>query len=108
MNTVIASAAKQSISRQREYGLLRRYAPRNDAVGRSSIRGKTIQQAVAAGALEVGLRTAAVRPARGVRRVPGFRGVVVAQPDAVGVPEHGGTLRRTRPVLAGAVVAGHE
>src|SRR2546429_50199 len=28
--TVIASGAKQSISRQRKYGLLRRFAPRND------------------------------------------------------------------------------
>jgi hypothetical protein len=28
--TVIASGAKQSIKRQRKYGLLRRFAPRND------------------------------------------------------------------------------
>src|SRR5260221_1851944 len=70
------------------------------------IRCETIQQAVAAGALEFGLRAAAVGPARGMRRVPGFRDVVVAQADAVGMPDHRRALRRTRPVLAGAVVAG--
>src|ERR1700737_858981 len=74
--------------------------------GETLVRRETVQQAVAAGALEVGLRTAAVRPARGMRGVPGFRGVVVAEPNAVGMPEHGSTLPRARPVLAGAVVAG--
>ena len=40
---------------------------------RSSVRREAIEQAVAAGALEVGLRAAAVRAARGMRGVPGFR-----------------------------------
>ena len=39
---------------------------------RQSVRRKTVQQPVAAGALEIGLRTAAIRAARGMRRVPGF------------------------------------
>jgi hypothetical protein len=33
---VIASEAKQSIARQRKYGLLRRFAPRNDEITGSS------------------------------------------------------------------------
>src|SRR5215813_8666457 len=77
-----------------------------------SIHREAIQQAVAAGALEVGLRAAAFAAirggARGVRRIPRFRGVVIAQPDAVGVPEHRRALRAARPVLAGAVALGRE
>src|SRR5258707_4528304 len=72
------------------------------------VRRETIKQAVAAGALEVGLRAAAVRSARRMRAVPGFRGVIVAQSDAVGMTHHRRTLRAARPVLAGAVVAGRE
>src|SRR6266480_230443 len=45
------------------------------------------------------------RPARLMGRVPGFRGVIVAQPEAVEMPHRRGTLRAARPVLAGAVVA---
>ena len=74
----------------------------------SLVRREAVQQAVAAGALEVGLRAAAIRPARGMRAVPGFRGVVVAQADAVGMAEHRRALRAARPVLAGAVLAGRE
>src|SRR5260370_21204444 len=40
-----------------------------------------------------------------MRGVPGFSGVGVAQDQAVEMPDHGSALRRTRPVLAGAVVA---
>src|SRR5438445_11873720 len=43
-----------------------------------------------------------------MRRVPGFRRIVVAQAHAVGVAEHRSTLRAARPILAGAVVAGRE
>src|SRR5450631_4348270 len=68
------------------------------------IRREAVHQAVAAGALEVRLRAAALRPARGMRGIPGFRGVVVAQSDAVDMTEHRGALRAARPVLAGAVV----
>src|SRR5258707_1635835 len=74
----------------------------------SLIRREAVHQPVAAGALEIGLRAAAVGSARRVRRVPGFRGVVVAQANAVDMAEHGGALRRARPVLAGAILAGRE
>src|SRR6266704_3422866 len=76
--------------------------------GETSVRRKTIKQAVAAGALEVGLRAAAVRSARRMRAVPGFRRIVVAQSDAVGMAHNRRTLRAARPVLADAVVAGRE
>src|SRR5712671_5809042 len=69
------------------------------------VRRETIQQAVAAGTLEVGLRAAAIRPARRMRTVPGFRRIIVAQTDAVGMTHHRRTLRAARPVLAGAIVA---
>src|SRR6266404_6070332 len=72
------------------------------------IRRETIHQTVAAGAFEVGLRAAAVRSARSVRTVPGFRRVVVAQADAVGMADDRRALRAARPVLAGTVVAGGE
>src|SRR6266481_4149886 len=73
--------------------------------GETLVRREAIQQAVAAGALEVGLRAAAIRPARGMRTVPGFRRVIVAQADAVGMSKHRRTLRAARPVLAGAILA---
>src|SRR5690242_19232921 len=41
-----------------------------------------------------------------MRGVPGFRGVVIAQANAIGMADHGSALRAARPVLAGAVVAG--
>ena len=53
------------------------------------VDGEAIEQAVAAGALQVGLAAAAVRAARGMRRVPGLGGVVIAQPDAIDMAEHG-------------------
>src|ERR1700730_6558036 len=43
-----------------------------------------------------------------MRAVPGFRRVVVAQSDAVGMTDHRRALRAARPVLAGAVVSGRE
>src|SRR6266702_7961048 len=76
--------------------------------GRSSVGRETIQQAVAAGGLEIRLRTAAVGAARGVRRVPRLRRIVVAQAVAIDMAEHRRSLRRARPVLAGAVLAGSE
>src|SRR6478609_7154880 len=75
---------------------------------RASVRREAIQQSIAASALQVGLRAAAVRTARGVRGVPGLRGVIVAQPDAVGMTDHRRALRRARPVLAGAILAGRK
>src|SRR5258708_16362287 len=76
--------------------------------GETLVRREAIQQAVAAGALEVGLRAAAIRPARGMRTVPGFRRIVVAQADAVGMTHDRRTLRAARPVLAGAIIARRE
>src|SRR4051812_25944435 len=64
----------------------------------NSIGRKTVEQAVATGALKIVLRAAAVGAARGMRGVPGFRGVVIAQPKAVRMAEHGGALRAARPV----------
>src|SRR5215472_12585231 len=69
----------------------------------SSVHSEAIEQAVTAGALEVILRAAAVRSARGMRRVPRLRRIVVAQALAVGMANHGRALRAARPVLAGAV-----
>src|SRR4051812_23687346 len=43
------------------------------AMTEASIRREAIQQAVAAGALQIGLRAAAVGAARGMRAVPRFR-----------------------------------
>src|SRR5258705_11596037 len=80
----------------------------SNAPNATLVRRKTIKQAVAAGALEVGLRAAAVRSARRMRAVPGFRRIIVAQSDAVGMTHHRRTLRAARPVLAGAIVARRE
>src|SRR5262245_13844298 len=73
-----------------------------------SIRGEAVEQAVAAGAAQIGLAAAAVRAARGVRRVPRLRGVVVAQALAVVVADHGGALPALGPVAAGAILARRE
>src|SRR5262245_16354652 len=71
----------------------------------ASIRREAVEQAVAAGALQVGLAAAAIRPARGVRRVPRFRRVVVAQPLPVVMADHGGALPALGPVAAGTILA---
>ena len=49
-----------------------------------------VAQAVAAGGLQAGLRAAAIRTARRMRRVPRFRCIVIAQADAVGMAERDG------------------
>src|SRR3954453_4203906 len=72
------------------------------------VAGEKVPQPTAAGALEVGLRKAAIGPARRMRAVPRFRGIVVAQPDAVSVSDHRRALRAARPVLASAILAGRE
>ena len=53
-----------------------------------SVRRETVQQAIAAGAPEIGLRAAAIRTARRMRAVPGFRRVIVTQANAVDMTEH--------------------
>src|SRR5438552_17308196 len=71
-------------------------------------RGEAVEEAVAAGALEIVLAAAAVGPARGVRRVPGLRRVVVAQALPIVMADHRRPLAAPRPVAAGAVIAGRE
>src|SRR6266478_5856676 len=65
---------------------------------------KAIEQPVAAGAAQIGLAAAAIGAARGMRGVPRFRRVIVAQAFAVGVADHRGTLSAARPVAAGTVL----
>src|SRR5438270_1241336 len=55
------------------------------AMTAASIRREAIQQPVAAGALQVGLRAAAIRAARGMRAVPRFRRLVIAQALTIGM-----------------------
>src|SRR5437764_10946935 len=74
----------------------------------ASVRREAIEQAVAAGAAQVGLAAAAVVAARGMRGVPGFRLDGVGQAFAVDVAEHGGAAAAAGPVAAGAVLAGAE
>src|SRR5258708_24976811 len=73
-----------------------------------SVHREAVQQAVAAGALEIVLAAAAARAARRVRGVPRFRCRVVAQALAVVMTEHGGALRAAGPVAAGAVFVRRE
>src|SRR5438105_15449413 len=70
----------------------------SECARRASVRREAVEQAVAAGALEIVLAAAAVRPARGMRRVPGLRLDRVAQAFAVDVAEHGGALGAAGPV----------
>src|SRR2546426_431274 len=72
------------------------------------LRGEAVEEAVAAGALQIALAAAAVRAAGGMRRVPGLRHVVVAQALPVGVADHRPALAAVGPVAARAVVAGRE
>src|SRR5262249_24081662 len=75
---------------------------------RQSVGRKAVEQASAAGALEIRLAAAAFGSARGVRRVPRptFDGVLDALP--VDMAEHRRALGAACPVLAGAVFAGRE
>src|SRR5207237_50623 len=72
------------------------------------IHRETVEQAVAAGAAQIGRAAAAVGAARGVRGIPRARGVVVAQALAINMADDRGALRTARPVLAGLVVARRE
>src|SRR5439155_20408950 len=72
------------------------------------LRGEAVEEAAAAGALQIALSAAAVRAARAMRRVPGLRHVVVAQALPVGVADHRRALTALRPVAARAIVAGRE
>src|SRR6185437_770568 len=70
-----------------------------------SIDREAIEQAIAARGAQVGLRAAAVFPARGMRRIPRMGGLVLSQALAVRVAEHGRPLRAARPILARPVLA---
>src|SRR3954453_14977871 len=70
----------------------------------ASIRREAIEQAVAAGALQIGLRAAAIGAARGMRAVPRFRRLVIAQALTIGMAHDRRALRARRPVLAGLVI----
>src|SRR5689334_8538044 len=98
---------------ERQFGTRRRrptdrFSPRLRRGGGPSLRGEAVEEPGAARPLECVLAAAAGLPARGVRRVPGLRGVVVAQALAVVMAHHGGAGGAARPVLAGAVLAGRE
>src|SRR5882724_6203019 len=69
------------------------------------LRRETVEEAVAPGALQVVLAAATIGPARRMRRVPGFRRVVVPQALAIVVADHRRALTALRPVAAGAVLA---
>src|SRR5262245_11674521 len=72
------------------------------------VDGEAVEQAVAARALQVGLAAAAVRAARGMRRVPGLGCVVVAQSLPVVMTDHRRAGAALRPVAAGAILTGRK
>src|SRR3977135_2139544 len=72
------------------------------------VGGEAEEQAVAAGALQCALAAAAIGATRGMRRIPGFRSIVVAQALPVVVADHRRTCPTLGPVAAGAVFAGRE
>src|SRR5919109_4019984 len=72
---------------------------------RRSVGREAVEQAVAAGALQ---RLLAAAAARGMRRVPGFGGRIVAQAHAVVMADHRGPVAAAGPVAAGPVLAGRE
>src|SRR6478672_2456480 len=79
--------------------------PVHRAFAPTSVRREAVQQAVAAGALQVVLRAAAAGSTRGMGRVPRLRGRAVVEAAAVRMSEHG-AANRARPVAARAVLSG--
>src|SRR6266850_6029930 len=75
-------------------------------LGHALIRGEAVEQPIAAGAAQIGLATAAVWPARRMRRIPRLRWRFLVQSRAVVVADHGRPLGALRPVAAGPVLAG--
>src|SRR4051794_6354163 len=71
-----------------------------------SVDGEAVEQAVAARALQIGLAVATIRAARGMRRILGFRSVIVAQSLPVVVPDHCRACAALGPVATGAVFTG--
>src|SRR4029450_12645495 len=66
--------------------------------------GEAIEQPVASSTAQIILAAAAVRPSRGMRRIPRPRRRVVAQPFAVNMTNHGRALGAACPVTTGAVL----
>src|SRR5215831_19070210 len=73
-----------------------------------SVRREAVEESRAAGALEIVLAATPARTARGMRRIPRLRGIVVAQALTVDMAEHDGAGRVARVILARAVLAGRE
>src|SRR3979411_2689488 len=67
---------------------------------------EAVEQAVAAGAPQSALAPAAAGPARGMRRLPRLRRIVVPQPLAIDMADHCRALGAARPVATGPVLAG--
>src|SRR5690242_18341348 len=80
----------------------------NSAHPTASVRREAVEQTVAAGGAEIRLAAAAVGSARGMRRIPRLRGLVVAQPLAVDMPDHRGALGALGPVAAGPIFTRRE
>src|SRR6266850_2348849 len=72
------------------------------------LRGEAVEQAIAAGTLQIVLTAAPVGSARGMRRVPRLRRIVVTQALPVMMADHRRPLAALRPVAAGAILAGRE
>src|ERR1041384_2646825 len=62
------------------------------ALSLSLVAGEAVEQPVAAGAAQIALAAAAVRTARGMRRVPRLRCIVVTQALPVDMADHGRAL----------------
>src|SRR4051812_477340 len=69
---------------------------------------EAVEQAVAAGALQVGLAAAAVGPTGRMRRIPGFHGRAFVEALPVMVPDDRRSCSALGPVAAGLVLAGGE
>src|SRR3989454_4554559 len=85
-----------------------RPSPRRQRAAVRLFRGEAVEEAVAAGALEIVLAAAAVGAARRMRRVPGLRRVVVTQALPVVMPDHRGALTARGPVAARTILSGRE
>jgi hypothetical protein len=72
------------------------------------LSGKAIEKPIATGAAQIGLAATAVRPPRGMGRIPRMGRRIVAQTCSVDVAQHRGSLRAARPVVAGPIFPGRE
>src|SRR5262245_21769169 len=75
-------------------------------LGHTLVRGEAVEQPIASGAAQIGLATAAVWPARQMRRIPRLRRRLLVQPHAIMVADHGRPLSALRPVAASSILTG--